>query len=142
VTPPTSASRPAGRRPLPTVLLVEDDTDMQQLVRLALRHRCEVLLASTAAEARAQLAAHAREVRMILLDLTLVGPEGGLALTRELRSTVPWRRIPIVAETAHVRPEDRAAALRAGCNEFLPKPFYPKELRSIVDHYLAQPSED
>lgn len=114
---------------------------MQQLVRLALRRRCEVLLASNATEARAQLAAHARDVRMILMDLTLAGPEGGLALTRELRGTVPWRRIPIVAETAHARPEDRAAALRAGCNDFLTKPFYPKELRSVVDHYLAETSE-
>lgn len=125
---------------LPTVLLVEDDLEMQQLVRLVLRRRCNVLVASSAAEARGQLVAHPGDVRMILMDLVLAGQDDGLALTRELRSTVPWRRIPIVAETAYAGADYRVAALRAGCDEFLAKPFYARDLRAVIDRYLGKES--
>lgn len=137
---PSSGSagiRDPGRH-LPTVLLVDDDPETQQLIRLVLRRRCEVLMASSVAEARCQLAAHLGEVRMIFIDLMLAKPDDGLALTRQLRRTVPWRRIPIVAETAHA--DYRLAALRAGCDEFLAKPFYAKDLHSIVDRYLERES--
>jgi two-component system KDP operon response regulator KdpE len=120
------------------VLLVDGDPETQQLIRLALRRRCEVLVASSAAEARGQLAAHPGEIRMILIDLVLAKPGDGLTLTRQLRRTVPWRKIPIVAETAHAGADDRLAALRAGCDEFLAKPFYARDLHSIVDRYLER----
>jgi CheY-like chemotaxis protein len=122
------------------VLLVDDDPETQQLIRLALRRRCQVLVASSAAEACGQLAAHPGEIRMILIDPVLAKPGDGLALTRQLRRTVPWRKIPIVAETAHGGDEYRLAALRAGCDEFLAKPFYRKDLHAIVDRYLERES--
>jgi CheY-like chemotaxis protein len=138
VTPSSGSAgiRDPGRH-LPKVLLVDDDPETQQLIRLVLRRRCEVLMASSVAEARCQLVAHSGEVKMIFIDLVLAKPDEGLALTRQLRRTVPWRKIPIVAETAHA---DYRLALRAGCDEFLAKPFYAKDLHSIVDRYLERES--
>jgi two-component system, sensor histidine kinase and response regulator len=126
---------------LPTVLLVDDDPELHQLVRLMLRRQCDVLVASSAGEARRQLADHPEEIQLILMDIGLAGVEDGLTLTRELRAKELWTKLPIVAETAHVLPEDRSAALRAGCDEFLAKPFYPSELRSLVDRFLKQASD-
>jgi two-component system KDP operon response regulator KdpE len=141
MTPPTRLRLRPTTRFLPTVLLVDDDAELHQLVRLVLRRQCDVLVASSAGEARRQLADHPEEIQLILMDIGLSGAEDGLSLTRELRGNTPWTNVPIVAETAHVLPEDRSAALRAGCDEFLPKPFYPSGLRSLVDRFLKEASD-
>jgi CheY-like chemotaxis protein len=137
---PAPMKRRRAERSLPSVLLVEDDPEMRELVRLVLRQRCNVLMASSADEARAQLTAHRGDVRMILLDLALSGAEDGLTLTRELRGSDAFRTIPIVAETAYVDDASRLAALSAGCDDFLAKPFYAKDLRSVVDRYIERES--
>ena len=72
---------------------------------------------------------------LILADVMM--PEiDGLTLLRELRSNSGWKNIPAVVISAKSRPEDFLAALAAGANGCLAKPFSASELREIVEHFL------
>jgi CheY-like chemotaxis protein len=134
---PTERTVEKPNEPKPTVLVVEDDPDTRTLMTLVLRKDYRVVAAPNARSARAELRAHARSVRLILMDLRLPGPEDGLALTRSLRRTSRWQRIPIVAATACATAEDEAEARRGGCTDYLRKPFYPQELLSAVKRNLS-----
>jgi two-component system, OmpR family, KDP operon response regulator KdpE len=105
------------------VLVVEDEAPMRKFIRVLLSsHGHRVLEAETAAEALRMLASHHPE--LVLLDLGL--PDGdGIALTRELRQ---WSRVPIIVLSARGREEDKVAALDAGADDYLTKPFGVNEL--------------
>ena len=128
-----------------TILLVEDEELNRTLVKAvlsraeiaAVRH-AEILDASTLAVARRQLADG--DVDLILLDMNL--PDGnGLTLARELASggMPPGRPKPVVvAVTASVLPQDRAAAMEAGCDGFLDKPYAAADLVAVVAEHLPR----
>lgn len=120
----------------PVVLLVEDDPETQTLMKLVLRKSYEVLVAGNGEEARMELRQHHREVRLIVMDLMLPGSEDGLMLTRYLRSQERWSKIPIIAATARALPEDQLEAYAAGCDDYLAKPFYPRQILDAIDHQL------
>jgi two-component system, OmpR family, KDP operon response regulator KdpE len=128
-----------------TILLVEDEELNRTLVKAVLSRAqveavrgAEVLDASSIAAARERLGS--RDVDLILLDMNL--PDGnGLTLARELASgDVPGGRTrpAVVAVTASVLPEDRAAALAAGCDGFLDKPYAAADLVAVVAEHLAR----
>ena len=133
-----------------TILLVEDEVLNRTLVKAVLSRAkveavrdAEILDASSIAMARERLGTSA--VDLILLDLNL--PDGnGLALARELASggVVPKGRAKpaVVAVTASVLPQDRAAAVAAGCDGFLDKPYAAADLVAVVaEHLSPQPGE-
>ncbi|MCB1135214.1 MAG: response regulator [Chlamydiia bacterium] len=71
---------------------------------------------------------------MILMDIGL--PEvDGLQLTAHLRDWPSLHNVPVIAVTAHSGDRMQARASAAGCNDFLAKPFVPKQLIEIVDRY-------
>jgi len=122
------------------ILLVEDEELNRMLVKAVLARadiaavrNAELIDAATLAAARQRLADS--EVDLILLDLNL--PDGnGLTLARELAagSTVP--RPHVVAVTASVLPQDQRAALEAGCDDFLDKPYAAADLVATVARHL------
>lgn len=125
------------------ILLVEDEDLNRTLVKAVLARApieairdAEVIDATSLAAARRRLADE--DVDLILLDMNL--PDGnGLTLARELagESTRPGRRRPVVvAVTASVLPQDRAAAMEAGCDGFLDKPYAAAELVAVVADHL------
>jgi CheY-like chemotaxis protein len=125
------------------ILLVEDEDLNRTLVKAVLARAqivavrdAEVLDAGTLAAAREQLSGSAVDV--ILLDMNL--PDGnGLSLARELASGgVPAgrRRPAVIAVTASVLPADRAAAIEAGCDGFLDKPYAAADLVAVVAEHL------
>ena len=125
------------------ILLVEDEDLNRTLVKAVLARaditavrEAEVLDASTLASARERLAG--TDVDLILLDMNL--PDGdGLNLARELAANgMPGgRRKPaVVAVTASVLPQDRAAAIEAGCDAFLDKPYAAADLVAAVAQHL------
>jgi CheY-like chemotaxis protein len=126
----------AKRAPKPMALVVEDDGLTQIYMKTILARHFEVLLAGSGLEARAHLAEHPKDVRIVLMDLSLKGREDGLALTRYLRSDERWRALPIVATTAHAFGEDRRNALEAGCDAYLAKPIEPAQLLAIIRKFL------
>jgi CheY-like chemotaxis protein len=115
----------------PLVLVVEDDALTQMYLTKVLAQGFEPLLATSGEEVRAQLDAHP-DVEVVLMDLSLKGDEDGLQITRWMRADARWKNVPIIATTAHVMPEDRRAALAAGCTAYLAKPISPPVLIAAV----------
>lgn len=106
------------------VLIVDDDQRLRSLLaRYLAEHEFRVIAAENAAEARAKLAVIEPEV--MVLDIGMPG-EDGLTLTQSLRAA--RARVPILLLTARGAPEDRIAGFEAGADDYLPKPFEPREL--------------
>jgi two-component system, OmpR family, phosphate regulon response regulator OmpR len=124
----------------PHLLVVDDDARLRELLRRYLTDQgFRVTTAGDAAEARARLASIAFD--LLVLDVMLPG-ETGLELTRGLRAT---SRIPILLLTAMAEPGDRINGLESGADDYLPKPFEPRELvlrvRNILQR-VPQPQHD
>jgi CheY-like chemotaxis protein len=124
------------------VLLVEDEELNRSLVRAVLARAAvgavrdaELIEAHSLAQARERLRDGGADI--VLLDMNL--PDGsGLTLAREIREIVggPGRRPVVIAVTAGVLPEDRAAASAAGCDGFLDKPYAAADLVAVVAAHL------
>ena len=118
------------------VLIGEDEPDnqviLQTVVESLVGARAEV-----AGDGLAVLASVERErPRMILLDLMMPGLDG-FQVTRQLKSNPSTAGIPIVAVSAMARPDDREAALAAGCDDFVRKPFELDDLEAVIRSYLS-----
>ena len=112
--PPTEASH---------ILVVDDDDRIRKLLGRYLRDNgYHVSTAGSAAEARAQLDGIAFD--LIVLDVMMPG-ESGVEFTRGLRRTAT---VPVLLLTAMGEPEDRIAGLESGADDYLTKPFEPREL--------------
>ncbi len=107
----------------PVVLLIEDDPQIRRFLRASLgAHGYELVEAGTAREGLAQAAA--RTVDVVLLDLGLPDADG-LDVTRRLRE---WSLVPILVISARGQESDKVAALDAGADDYLTKPFSLPEL--------------
>jgi DNA-binding response OmpR family regulator len=118
------------------LLLIDDDTRLTGMVGDYLRRNgYEVDTAGSLAAGREQLkAAH---YDALLLDLML--PDGdGLDLTRELRAVPRTQRLPLLMLTARGEPLDRIVGLEIGADDYLPKPFEPRELLARVKALLRR----
>jgi two-component system, OmpR family, phosphate regulon response regulator OmpR len=113
------------------ILLVDDDHRLRSLLRQYLSdHGYAVSEAASAAEARALLSLLAADV--MVLDVMMPG-ETGLELAASLPST---SRPPILMLTALDAPADRIAGLEAGVEDYLAKPFEPRELLLRLSNIL------
>ena len=124
----------------PRLLLIDDDTRLTTMVGDYLRgHGFEVEAAASLRAGRERLA-HA-SFDALLLDLML--PDGdGLDLTRELRGDPRTRRLPLLMLTARGEPTDRVVGLELGADDYLPKPFEPRELLARVKALLRRAAPD
>ena len=120
------------------LLLIDDDQRLSDMVVEYLRHNgYEVDAAGSLAAARQQLQQMAYDA--LLLDLML--PDGdGLDFTRELRGQARTRRLPLLMLTARGEPMDRILGLEIGADDYLPKPFEPRELLARVKALLRRAS--
>ncbi len=109
------------------ILVVEDETPMRRFLRTALS-ACDyrVVEAASGKEALGLATTHNPEV--ILLDLGLPDADG-IDVTREIRE---WSRVPIIVISARGREDDKVAALDAGADDYLTKPFSVNELLARV----------
>jgi len=124
----------------PRLLLIDDDARLTAMLGDYLRHHgFEVETAPTLAAGRQRLAEGAYDA--LLLDLML--PDGdGLDLTRELRAQPRTRRLPLLMLTARGEPTDRVVGLEIGADDYLPKPFEPRELLARVKALLRRAAPD
>lgn len=122
-------------RPLPSlenlqVLLVDDDSVTLQVLTVLLTDcRAKVQAATSAAEALEMLEWFKPDV--LVSDLAMP-EEDGYSLIAKIRTSENGKFVPAVALTAYVRVEDRARALSAGFNMFVPKPVQPNELITTI----------
>ncbi|KPP86599.1 MAG: two-component system, OmpR family, phosphate regulon response regulator OmpR [Rhodobacteraceae bacterium HLUCCO07] len=120
----------------PHLLIVDDDERIRTLLQKFLsRHGFLVTSARDAAHARRVLAG--LEFDLIVMDVMMPG-ETGIALTQDLRET---SQTPILLLTAKGETEDRIAGLEAGADDYLAKPFEPKELLLRINAILRRMPE-
>src|SRR5438128_6431497 len=120
----------------PHLLVVDDDARLRELLRRYLSDNgFRVTAAADAAEARARLASFAFD--LMVLDVMMPG-ESGLDLTSALRDEPAERRIPILLLTAMGEPEDRVNGLEQGADDYLAKPFEPRELVLRIRNILQR----
>ena len=107
----------------PTILLIEDEPDIRRFVSTALRAEgCLIHEAETLK--RGMIEASTRPPDIVVLDLGL--PDGdGMTIIRELRG---WTEVPILVLSARTSQSDKIAALDAGADDYLTKPFGVGEL--------------
>ena len=104
------------------ILLIEDDSDTRELVRLTLElDGHEVVEAASAEEG--VCAARQAAPDLVLMDLSLAGQYDGLEATRRLRADPSFDDTPIIALTAHALEGDREKSLAAGCDDHWTKPI-------------------
>ena len=121
------------------ILVVDDDPAIRELLQLALPSAgFEVQLAGSALEARDKLAHTTPD--LILLDWMLPG-QSGFELARHLRRNPAHRDIPIIMLTARDLAEDKAAALDAGADDYVSKPFSIVELQARIKAVLRRSSD-
>jgi DNA-binding response OmpR family regulator len=119
---------------VPIVLVADDDPDHRELLALALaKDGYEVVTASGAAAARDVL--RGRKVDAALIDVRMPG-EDGIALCRSLRSDPPTVVLPIMLISADVNDHRVVAALQAGADDYVTKPFHRTELCARVGNLL------
>lgn len=118
------------------VLVVEDESAIAELVALNLRHSgYEVILAATADEAQAAVDRVLPD--LVLLDWMLPG-QSGLQLAKRWRTQARTRELPVIMLTARNEEVDKIAGLDAGADDYLTKPFSPKELLARIRAVLRR----
>jgi len=127
-----------------TILVVEDEPEIQQLIAMNLQHAGYRALRAANVPAAETLM---REVlpNMVLLDWTL--PETlGVTFARRLRGDQRTAEIPIIMLTARAQEADKVAALDAGVDDYITKPFSPRELlariRAVMRRCAPQLSDE
>jgi two-component system phosphate regulon response regulator OmpR len=118
------------------LLIVDDDQRIRELLqKYLMRNGFLVSIAQDAAQAKRLL----RGLSFDLIVLDVMMPEqDGLSLTRELRDNMDT---PILLLTARSETEDRISGLEAGADDYLPKPFEPKELLLRIHAILRRVPE-
>jgi len=121
-----------------TILIVEDEQPIRELLKITLMLEHQVVQAANAAQA-IELAQRLRP-DLILLDLDLEGDQDGLEVCRTLRSEPDpiLAQVPIVMLTGATTREDIQAALKAGANSYMGKPYSPKSLLAVVNALLGK----
>ncbi len=117
----------------PHILIVDDDDKIRRLLARYLRETG--FLASTAEDAaKADALMASLQFDALIVDVMMPG-ETGIEMTRRLRKT---SNIPILVLTARGQPEDRIEGLEAGADDYLPKPFEPRELVLRLERLMTR----
>jgi two-component system phosphate regulon response regulator PhoB len=121
---------------MPTILVVEDEPAILELLKVNLvdaGYDVEGVLDAEAAKASMR-----RELPdLVLLDRMLPG-QSGLALARELRADARTRELPIIMVTARGDEADKVAGLEAWVDDYVTKPFSPRELKARIKSVLRR----
>jgi two-component system phosphate regulon response regulator PhoB len=119
-----------------TVLVVEDESAIAELIAINLRHAgFEVTLAENADQAVAAVDAVLPD--LVLLDWMLPG-QSGVSLARQWRGQTRTRELPIIMLTARADEGDKVSGLDAGADDYLTKPFSTQELLARIRAVLRR----
>jgi two-component system phosphate regulon response regulator PhoB len=119
-----------------TILVVEDEPSVRDMIGLTLEQAgYEWTSAGDVSEARAKLADHAPA--LVLLDWMLPGISG-LDYARELRRGEATRELPVILLTARDAEDDKIRGLDVGADDYVTKPFSPRELIARVKAVLRR----
>jgi two-component system phosphate regulon response regulator PhoB len=119
-----------------TVLVVEDEPAIQELIAYNLKQAGHQPLRADSAEEALRLVQEALP-DLVLLDWMLPGVSG-IELARRLRSDKRTKTVPIIMLTARVDEQDKLTGLDTGCDDYITKPFSPRELNARVKAVLRR----
>jgi phosphate regulon transcriptional regulator PhoB len=122
-----------------TVLVVDDERDIVELVRYHLEKEGFRCLMAADGPGALRLAREARP-DVLVLDRMLPGLDG-LEITRQLRRDAATARLPIIMLTARADEVDRVVGLEVGADDYVVKPFSPRELVARVRALLRRTGE-
>lgn len=124
------------------LLMIEDDSRLAQMVGEYLRNAgYEVSHAATGQAGLHEVQARGAQIDLVILDLMLPDLDG-LDICRRLRALpAPLDRMPVLMLTAKGDPMDRIIGLEIGADDYLPKPFEPRELLARIRAVLRRRQE-
>ena len=121
-----------------SILLVEDEHDIQDLLKFNLEHEnFSVSIADTGEDALAAL--KGSKPHLILLDLMLPGIDG-IEVCRQIKANADTCEIPVIMLTAKDSEADIIAGLEMGASDYITKPFSPKVLLARIHAVLRRPT--
>ncbi|MDO9312103.1 MAG: phosphate regulon transcriptional regulator PhoB [Nitrosomonas sp.] len=119
-----------------TILIVEDEPAIQELIALNLKRAGHMVLCADSAEQAKKM------VNNVLPDLILLDwmlPDmSGIEFARKLRREDRTKAIPIIMLTARIQESDKIAGLEAGADDYITKPFSPRELLARIKAVLRR----
>ncbi len=132
-------SKTAG--PKPTILVVEDNPDLQDYIRLILSEKYQVVTADNGQVALEKLSANPegrqeQPIADLILSDLMMPVMDGFQLLEKLKSSDGLRHIPVIMLTARAEVSDKLKALRIGVDDYLTKPFEEEELLVRIENLL------
>ena len=118
------------------ILVVEDEPAILELIAINLKHAGFEVTSAASAEAADEFV-KAELPDAILLDWMLPG-QSGMAFAKRLRAVERTRNLPIILLTARVHEEDKVQGLDSGADDYITKPFSPRELVSRLKAVLRR----
>lgn len=128
-------AKPDEGRKLPNLLVIEDDADTRQFMKITLRKHYNVFTAEGVGDATEIVMNN--DVQIVIADVSLGGEESGLDFVSDIRKIPRYSKIPVIAVTAHAFASDRDRCLAAGCNRYFSKPVDHAVLLRTMEELLA-----
>src|SRR5437763_7177336 len=119
-----------------TILVIDDEKDLLELVRYNLEKEGYDVICASDGETGLDIAMRHKPA-LIMLDLMMPGKDG-LQVCRELRTDHRTNRVPIIMLTAKATEADRVVGLELGADDYITKPFSPRELVARVKAVLRR----
>ncbi len=131
-------NEPGNSTSKPAILVVEDNPELQDYIRLILEEKYHVVTVDNGQVALQKLTANSQQpiADLILSDLMMPVMDG-YQLLEKLKSDDATRHIPVIMLTARAEAQDRLKALRIGVDDYLTKPFDEEELLVRIENLLA-----
>jgi two-component system alkaline phosphatase synthesis response regulator PhoP len=125
------------------ILVVEDEADIAELIEFNLRRNggFDVEVVSNGEQAIQTLLRQGSLYSMVLLDIMLPGKDG-ISVLKAMRSEQNLQKIPVVMLTAKTEEADIVIGLELGADDYIPKPFSPRELLARVRSVLRRSSDN
>lgn len=119
----------------PTLLMAEDEEDTASLIKFLLERAGYHVVHAPDGHQAQQLIDTMTPPSLVLLDIML--PQlSGLQLLPYIRKKTEWQRVPVIMLTADSSEHDIQQALAAGANDYMVKPFNPRELTARLSRFL------
>ncbi len=126
---------------MPTILIVDDEEDIRDLISMNLLREKDYTVIEAADGLEALASARAQSPDLIVLDLMLPGMDG-LNVCKNLKESAQTKSIPVIMLTAKGRLEERIGGLELGADDYLSKPFSPKELMLRIRNLLRRSNQN
>src|SRR5690606_12629622 len=131
-----SGSQLKGRATVRQILIVEDEQPIREMIAFALR-RAGFEVSEAEDSHRARVLMTDRRPDLVLIDWML--PDmSGLELTRHIKREPHTRDLPVIMLTARAAESDKVAGLDGGADDYVTKPFSPRELLSRINAVLRR----